>query len=126
MKRILIWLAMGCWWLLAAQAQEPLSTYDLNKPFGWGAQPGFEVTGGTGGEEVVVTTEEEFEAAITKKSTSGERDVPMIIYVQGEVEFKQMHTWHVKNKTILGFAFGQGPLFLFLARSKLLFISSGK
>lgn len=102
MKKRLILLAMLCPLLHAVQAQEPLSTYDLNKPFGWGAQPGFEVTGGTGGEEVVVTTEEEFEAAITKKSTSGERDVPMIIYVQGEVEFKQMHTWHVKNKTILG------------------------
>ena len=93
---------MACPLLLAAQAQEPLSIYDMNKPFGWGAQPGFEVTGGTGGEEVVVTTEDEFEAAITKKSSSGERDVPMIIYVKGEVEFKQMHTWHVKNKTILG------------------------
>ncbi len=31
-----------------------------------------------------------------------------------------------KIAQILGFAFGQGPLFLFLARSKLLFISSGK
>ena len=102
MKKRLILFAILCLSLHAVQAQEPLSTYDLNKPFGWGAQPGFEVTGGTGGEEVVVTTEEEFEAAITKKSTSGERDVPMIIYVQGEVEFKQMHTWHVKNKTILG------------------------
>ena len=37
-------------------AQQPLSVYDLNRPFGWAAQPGFEVTGGEGGEEVVVTT----------------------------------------------------------------------
>ena len=83
-------------------AQEPLGTYDLNVPIGWGAQPGFEVTGGTGGEEVVVTTEAEFDAAINKKSASGARDVPMIIYVKGDIEFKSMHTWHVKNKTILG------------------------
>lgn len=102
MKKRQMLLAMVCPLLLAAQAQEPLSIYDMNMPFGWGAQPGFEVTGGAGGEEVVVTTEEEFEAAITKKSSSGERDVPMIIYVKGDVEFKQMHTWHVKNKTILG------------------------
>lgn len=83
--------------------QTPLSTYDLNRPFGWGAISGFEVTGGEGGEEVVVTTEEELEAAITTKNkVTNERDVPMIIYVKGEIEFKSMHTWHVKNKTILG------------------------
>lgn len=84
-------------------AQQPLSEYDLNRPFGWGAMPGFEVTGGAGGTEVVVTTEDEFEAAITSKDpVTKERDVPMIIYVKGEIEFKSMHTWHVKNKTILG------------------------
>ena len=83
-------------------AQTPLSDYDLNRPIGWGAMPGFEVTGGAGGQEVVVTSEEEFETAITTKNpATSERDVPMIIYVQGEIEFKQMHTWHVKNKTIL-------------------------
>ena len=79
-----------------------LSAYDLNRPVGWGWLAGNEVTGGAGGEEVVVTTEAEFEAAITKKSASGQRDVPMIIYVKGEIEFHSMHTWHVKNKTILG------------------------
>ncbi len=84
-------------------AQTPLSLYDLNRPFGWGAMPGFEVTGGEGGTEVVVTTEDEFEAAITTKDpVTKERDVPMIIYVKGEIEFTRMHTWHVKNKTILG------------------------
>lgn len=103
MKKRQIALAITFPLLLAAQAQQPLSEYDLNRPFGWGAQPGFEVTGGTGGEEVVVTTEAEFETAITKKDpVTKERDVPMIIYVKGEIEFKQMHTWHVKNKTILG------------------------
>ena len=80
-----------------------LSEYDLNRPFGWGAQSGFEITGGEGGQEVVVTTEAEFEAAMTTKDpVTKERTVPMIIYVQGEIEFKSMHTWHVKNKTILG------------------------
>ena len=89
--------------LMTAQAQTALSEYDLNRPIGWGAMPGFEVTGGTGGTEVVVTTEDEFEAAITTKDpVTKERDVPMIIYVKGEIEFKSMHTWHVKNKTILG------------------------
>ena len=84
-------------------AQTPLSEYDLNRPFGWGAQPGFEVTGGEGGEEVVVTTEAELEAAMTTKDpVTKERDVPLIIYVKGEIEFKSMHTWHVKNKTVLG------------------------
>ncbi len=87
---------------VSAYCQQPLSTYDQNKPIGWGAQPGFEVTGGEGGEEVVVNTEDELDAAINKKGASGERDVPMIIYVKGQVEFKKMHTWHVKNKTILG------------------------
>ena len=87
----------------SSYAQTPLSDYDLNRPIGWGAMPGFEVTGGAGGQEVVVTSEEEFETAITTKNpATNQRDVPMIIYVQGEIEFKQMHTWHVKNKTILG------------------------
>lgn len=102
MKQKTILLALVLQQFIASWAQQPLSTYDLNRPLGWGAQPGFEVTGGEGGEEVVVTTEEEFEAAITRKSASGERDVPLIIYVKGEIEFKKMHTWHVKNKTILG------------------------
>lgn len=101
MKKILLLLSVVLPQILFAQ--QPLSVYDMNKPFGWGAQPGFEVTGGAGGEEVVVTTEEEFETAITTKDpVTKERDVPMIIYVKGDVEFKQMHTWHVKNKTILG------------------------
>ena len=64
--------------LYAVHSHAQLSAYDLNRPFGWGAQPGFEVTGGAGGEEVVVTTEAEFEAAITKKGSSGLRDVPMM------------------------------------------------
>lgn len=86
------------------RGQQALSTYDLNRPLGWGALPDFEVTGGAGGEEVVVSTEDEFEAAITRKNpaNNNERDLPMIIYVKGEIEFKSMHTWHVKNKTILG------------------------
>ena len=87
---------------MTAVAQEPLSTYDLNKPFGWGAMEGFEVTGGAGGDEVVVTTEEEFDNAINAKGTSGARDLPRTIYIQGQIEFKTMHTYHVKNKTILG------------------------
>lgn len=80
-----------------------LSTYDKNAPVGWGAMPGFEVTGGEGGQEVVVTTEAEFDAALnTKNPETSQRDVPMVIYVNGEIEFKSMHTYHVKNKTILG------------------------
>lgn len=98
---LVVALALLC--CVAVSAQQPLSTYDLNRPFGWGAQPGFEVTGGAGGTEVTVTTEAELDAAInTKNTTTKERDVPMIIYVKGEIEFKTMHTWHVKNKTILG------------------------
>ncbi|MBQ7511814.1 MAG: chromophore lyase [Prevotella sp.] len=101
--RLLIALSFILYPWAVSVAQTPLSTYDLNRPFGWGAQPGFEVTGGAGGTEVVVTTEAEFEAAITTKDpVTKERDVPMIIYVKGEIEFKSMHTWHVKNKTILG------------------------
>ena len=103
MKRILLSCAVALTQLLYVQAQTPLSEYDLNRPFGWGAQAGFEVTGGTGGTEVVVTTETELDNAInTKDPVTKERDVPMIIYVKGEIEFKAMHTWHVKNKTILG------------------------
>lgn len=101
--RLLIALSFILYPWAVSVAQTPLSTYDLNRPFGWGTQPGFEVTGGAGGTEVVVTTEAEFEAAITTKDpVTKERDVPMIIYVKGEIEFKSMHTWHVKNKTILG------------------------
>lgn len=101
MKKLIITLAVV--FPLLANAQQPLSDYDLNRPIGWGAMSGQEVTGGAGGEEVVVTTEDEFEAAITKKDPVTKlRDLPMIIYIQGEIEFKQMHTWHVKNKTILG------------------------
>lgn len=101
--RLLIALSFILYPWAVSVAQTPLSTYDLNRPFGWGAQPGVEVTGGAGGTEVVVTTEAEFEAAITTKDpVTKERDVPMIIYVKGEIEFKSMHTWHVKNKTILG------------------------
>ncbi len=86
-----------------AATPAPLSQYDLNRPIGWGAMPGFEVTGGEGGEEVVVTTEDEFDAAMnTKDPVTKERDVPLIIYVKGQIEFKTMHTWHVKNKTVLG------------------------
>ena len=87
----------------SAAENAPLSEYDLNRPIGWGAMSGFEVTGGEGGEEVIVTSEAEFEEAITRKNPiTQERDVPLIIYVKGEIEFTQMHTWHVKNKTVLG------------------------
>lgn len=96
-------MAMTAPLVAAAAATAPLSDYDLNRPVGWGAMPGFEVTGGEGGQEIVVTTEAEFDAAMnTRDATTRERDVPMIIYVKGEIEFKAMHTYHVKNKTILG------------------------
>ena len=103
LTRLLITLSLIMYYFSFSAAQTPLSEYDLNRPFGWGAQPGFEVTGGEGGEEVVVTTEAELEAAMTTKDpVTKERDVPLIIYVKGEIEFKSMHTWHVKNKTVLG------------------------
>ncbi|MBQ9186743.1 MAG: chromophore lyase [Prevotella sp.] len=103
LTRLLIALSLMMYLSSFSAAQTPLSEYDLNRPFGWGAQPGFEVTGGEGGEEVVVTTEAELEAAMTTKDpVTKERDVPLIIYVKGEIEFKSMHTWHVKNKTVLG------------------------
>lgn len=87
----------------AAAATAPLSDYDMNAPLGWGAMPGFEVTGGEGGTEVTVSTEAEFDAAMnTRDAVTRERDVPMTIYVKGEIEFTVMHTYHVKNKTILG------------------------
>ena len=101
MKKTFLGIALTLCTMTAA-AQEPLSTYDLNKPFGWGAMEGFEVTGGAGGDEVVVTTEEEFDNAINAKGASGARDLPRTIYIQGQIEFKTMHTYHVKNKTILG------------------------
>ena len=96
-------LTLLCLVISGANAQTPLSQYDLNRPIGWGAMPGFEVTGGEGGTEVVVTTEDDFDKAMTTKDpVTKERDVPMIIYVKGEIEFRAMHTWHVKNKTVLG------------------------
>lgn len=101
MKRILLLAITSCTFL-TINAQEPLSEYDLNKPIGWAMVDG-SITGGEGGEEVVVTTEDEFDAAINKKNPqTSERDVPMIIYLKGDIEFTKMHTLHVKNKTILG------------------------
>jgi pectate lyase len=103
MKRILIWLAMGCWWLLAAQAQEPLSTYDLSKPFGWCMVDGT-ITGGEGGEEVLATTAEELFAALDKRNPDdrSKRDAKVIIYVKGDIAVSEIHILHVQNKTILG------------------------
>ncbi len=103
MKRILIWLAMGCWWLLAAQAQEPLSTYDLNKPFGWCMVDGT-ITGGEGGEEVLATTAEELFAALDKRNPDdrSKRDARVIVYVKGDIAVSEIHILHVQNKTILG------------------------
>lgn len=104
MKKMYIASALAVLMLTqTAGAETPLSEYDLNRPFGWGSMPGFEVTGGEGGTEVVVTTEAEFDAAMnTRDPLTRERDVPMVIYVQGEIEFKSMHTYHTKNKTIYG------------------------
>lgn len=103
MKKFALIIAMATPLAATAVAVAPLSEYDLNQPVGWGAMPDFEVTGGEGGQEIVVTTEAEFDAAMnTRDAVTRERDVPMIIYVKGDIEFKSMHTYHVKNKTILG------------------------
>ncbi|MCH5231801.1 MAG: chromophore lyase [Muribaculaceae bacterium] len=103
MKKFALIFTMATPLVATAVAVAPLSEYDLNQPVGWGAMPDFEVTGGEGGQEIVVTTEAEFDAAMnTRDKETRERDVPMIIYVKGEIEFKSMHTYHVKNKTILG------------------------
>lgn len=101
--RLFLWMSLAWAGVHHSDAQTALSAYDLNQPVGWGAMPGFEVTGGAGGDEVVVTTEAEFDAALnTRNPTTRLRDVPLIIYVKGEIEFKTLHSYHVKNKTILG------------------------
>lgn len=101
-KHLIIAALLTAGTILPGAAQ--LSAYDANSPLGWGAMPGFEVTGGAGGVEVVVTTEAEFDAAINnhRDPVTRERDQPVIIYVKGDVEFTSMHTYHTKNKTILG------------------------
>lgn len=104
MKKVTITVAAAIAVSLSLSAQTtPLSPYDLNAPFGWGGMPGFEVTGGAGGEEVVVRTADEFDAAMNMRNpVTRERDVPLIVYVDGEIEFTTMHSYHTKNKTILG------------------------
>jgi pectate lyase len=84
-------------------AQEPLSEYDLNRPFGWCMVDG-EITGGQGGQEIVATTAEELFAALDLRNPDdrSKRDVKAVIYVDGSIEVPEIHILHVQNKTIIG------------------------
>ena len=93
-------IVLCCMASLPTKAQ--LSAYDLNCPIGWATVDG-EITGGDGGDEVVVTNEQEFEDALNKNAEGKtERDAKRIIYLKGDIKFTQLHTFHVQNKTILG------------------------
>lgn len=86
-----------------ASAQTPLSKYDLNRPIGWGAIGDSTVTGGEGGDEVVVTNEQELDDAINKNAEGKtDRSCKRIIYIKGQIEITKLHTYHVQNKTIYG------------------------
>lgn len=104
MKNLLFtfaWLACTA----AANAQEPLSAYDMNKPFGWAMVDGT-ITGGEGGVETVVTTEAELQnALLNNESGKKETGFKRIIYIKGAIEITQpveKNAYHVQNKTILG------------------------
>ena len=103
MKRLFVLLSS----ILACYANityaQPLSEYDLNRPFGWCMVNG-SVTGGEGGQEIVATTADEFFAALDLRDPNdrSKRNVKAVIYVQGSIEVSEIHILHVQNKTIIG------------------------
>ncbi len=68
-----------------------LSSYDQNRPVGFGAN----TTGGEGGQNITVTTADELAEAL-------EMDGKHIIYIKGEIEVNEMIKVRVEDKTILG------------------------
>ncbi len=102
MKKIFFSIALTLCTMTAA-AQEPLSTYDLNKPFGWATVDGT-VTGGEGGQEIVATTADELFNALDIRDPNdrSKRNAKVIVYVKGSIEVPQVKILHVQNKTIIG------------------------
>ena len=89
--------------IATSTVQAQLSEYDLGKPFGWATIGDETVTGGEGGPEVIVTTEEELDAALNNNDQGKkETDFKRIIYLKGEIRLTTMHSYHVQNKTIYG------------------------
>lgn len=82
---------------------QPLSTsFDKGEPVGW-ATVGGNVTGGTGGEEVIVTNFQEFDDAMLRVNGKKNTEVKRIIYVKGEIPFSTLITYNgISNKTIIG------------------------
>ena len=75
-----------------------LSVYDLNKPFGWGNVE-TAITGSNDENPVIVTTQEELEAALDKNSKTTKKTIYIkgVITVSGQFSIKDQ-----ENKTIYG------------------------
>ena len=80
--------------LLHALAGAATSSYDMNKPVGWGTV-NTTITGGTGGTCVTVTTADDLETYLKK---SGKYE----IYVKGAIEVSSMISVVVTDKSIYG------------------------
>ena len=87
MRRLFLIITMALAISLNVNAQQTASAYDLGKPIGWATVDG-NVTGGMGGEEVVVTNFQEFDNAMLRVNGKKDTEVKRIIYVKGEIQFE--------------------------------------
>lgn len=102
MRRLFLIITMALAISLNVNAQQTASAYDLGKPIGWATVDG-NVTGGMGGEEVVVTNFQEFDNAMLRVNGKKDTEVKRIIYVKGEIQFGGLITYNgISNKTIIG------------------------
>ncbi len=76
---------------------DKLSQYDQNKPIGFGEG----ITGGEGGEVVIVTTNSEFRSHMGI-SNSQNKTVKKIIYISGTIGLSNVGGSGIRNKTIIG------------------------
>ncbi|MBR5061001.1 MAG: chromophore lyase [Prevotella sp.] len=102
MVRFLSIMAMALVMAIGVYAQSGTTSYDIGMPIGW-ATVGGNVTGGSGGETVTVTTFQEFDNAMLRVNGKKDTEVKRIIYVKGDIFFSTLITYNgVKNKTIIG------------------------
>ena len=102
MRNILYVIVTAFAFTLNVYAQPSTASYDQGMPVGW-ATVGGTVTGGMGGEEVTVTTFQEFDDAMLRVNGKKDTQVRRIIYVKGEIAFSNLITYNgISNKTIIG------------------------
>ena len=102
MKKTLLMLAAALLSMTVVAQQyeidtDKLSQYDQNKPFGFGA----DITGGEGGEVVVVTNSSQFRSHMGI-SNSTYRSTKKIIYLSGTISMSGIGASNIKNKTVIG------------------------